>query len=109
MSGKIRPSLREKTLKNVAWCNLSQTDKNCIKQVFDKFEEQQAEIERLQKKQDLFADIGKMHSEIKAEAVKDLMIRLTMYFARYRAKDTITIEEMFKLIQKIAEEAVGDD
>ena len=47
MSGKCRPSLREKTLKNVAWCNLSQTDKNCIKQVFDKFEEQEAEIERL--------------------------------------------------------------
>lgn len=44
----------------------------------------------------------------KAEAVKDLLIRLTMHFASYRAKDTITIKDMFQMIQKIAEEAVGD-
>lgn len=37
MSGKCRPSLRAKTLENVKRCNLSQTDKNCIQAVFERF------------------------------------------------------------------------
>ncbi len=39
MAGKTRPSLREKTLQNVALSNLSLTDKQCIQSVFEKFEE----------------------------------------------------------------------
>ena len=38
MPGKSRPSLREKTLQNVALSNLSLTDKKCIESVFEKFE-----------------------------------------------------------------------
>ena len=38
MAGKTRPSLREKTLQNVALSNLSLTDKQCIQSVFEKFE-----------------------------------------------------------------------
>ena len=34
MSGKARPSLRRKTLENVRYCNLSETDKQCIYAVF---------------------------------------------------------------------------
>ena len=41
------------------------------KDALDLINRQQAEIERLQEKQDLFADIGKMYSEIKADAVKE--------------------------------------
>lgn len=39
MSGKARPSLRKKTLENVRFCNLSQTDKECIFEVFRRYEE----------------------------------------------------------------------
>jgi predicted RNA-binding Zn-ribbon protein involved in translation (DUF1610 family) len=39
MPGKCRPSLRGKTLANVMYSNLSQTDKDCIKAVFERYEE----------------------------------------------------------------------
>ena len=39
MAGKTRPSLRAKTLQNVATSNLSTTDKKCIFEVFNKFAE----------------------------------------------------------------------
>ena len=38
MSGKCRPSLRKKTLANVMRSPLSITDKECVKAVFEKFE-----------------------------------------------------------------------
>lgn len=38
MSGKCRPSLRGKTLHNVMRSALSNTDKECVKAVFEKFE-----------------------------------------------------------------------
>ena len=38
MSGKCRPSLRPKTLENVGRSNLSTTDKECIRAVFERFE-----------------------------------------------------------------------
>ena len=38
MAGKSRPSLRAKTLQNVATSNLSMTDKKCIVSVFAKFD-----------------------------------------------------------------------
>ena len=37
MPGKCRPSLRAKVLENVKSCNLSHTDKDCIKVVFERF------------------------------------------------------------------------
>lgn len=39
MPGKARPSLRKKTLLNVSRSNLSIIDKNCIAEVFKRFEE----------------------------------------------------------------------
>lgn len=39
MSGKARPSLRQKTLENVKRSNLSETDKKCIEEVFKRYEE----------------------------------------------------------------------
>ena len=38
MPGKCRPSLRAKTLENVMRSNLSTTDKECIKAVFERCE-----------------------------------------------------------------------
>ena len=94
MSGKCRPCLRQKTLENVAWCNLSQTDKNCIKAVFDKFEEQQAEIERLKKLTDAYFKIClAMTEEIekaKAEVVKE--------FAKRLKKESILTDKFGKVV-----------
>lgn len=45
MAGKCRPSLRRKTLENVKHSNLSQTDKDCITEVFKRYEETQREGE----------------------------------------------------------------
>ena len=73
MSGKCRPSLREKTLENVKWCNLSQTDKDCIKAVFELAEQQQAEIERLQTEKD---NLIKTYKECATEVIKDFLYRL---------------------------------
>ena len=39
MAGKTRPSLLKKTLENVETSDLSNTDKKCIKQVFEAFSE----------------------------------------------------------------------
>ena len=59
MSGKCRPSLRAKTLENVKWCNLSQTDKDCIKAVFELAEQQQEDIKRLRESiRDMVSDEG---------------------------------------------------
>ena len=50
MPGKVRPSLRIKTLENVKASNLSQTDKECINNVFRLVDEQRREIEFLREK-----------------------------------------------------------
>ena len=39
MAGKTRPSLRRKVLYNVEHSNLNATDKECIKAVFEKFDD----------------------------------------------------------------------
>ena len=39
MSGKTRPSLRRKCLQNVRYSDLSNTDKDCIAAVFERFAE----------------------------------------------------------------------
>lgn len=39
MSGKARPSARKKTLQNVKYSALSTTDKNCIEEVFKRYDE----------------------------------------------------------------------
>ncbi len=51
MIDKCRPLLRQKTLENVKKSILMQADKNCIQAVFERFEEQQAEIARFKNRQ----------------------------------------------------------
>lgn len=43
MPGKARPSLRSKTLANVRRSNLSETDKKCIEEIFERYEQLQKE------------------------------------------------------------------
>jgi hypothetical protein len=50
------------------------------KDALDLINRQKAEIERLQKENNQFADIGKMYSEIKAEAIKEFAERLKGHF-----------------------------
>lgn len=47
-----------------------------MESALDLINRQQAEIERLQKENNQFADIGKMYSEIRAEAIKEFAERL---------------------------------
>lgn len=64
-----------------AYNRLKAENKNCgvkiqnqreqLKACNEKIKEQQAEIERLKKENHRFADIGKMYSEIRAEAYKE--------------------------------------
>ena len=74
MAGKLRPSLSEKTLQNVAISNLSSADKKCIQSVFEKFDEiSKADVVRCEKckhitihnSPTLYAYCNKMHYEFK--------------------------------------------
>ena len=62
-------------IRNCKWgtCNCSQITANAA---LDLINRQQIEIERLQKVNDSFTDIGKLYSEIKVEAIKDFAERL---------------------------------
>lgn len=74
--------------------------------------ELKAEIERLQKENNQFADIGKMYSEIKAEAIKEFAERLKNYYInnkRYRRPYAHTlIDFLFDIIDNLVKEMVGD-
>jgi hypothetical protein len=68
---------------------------------------QKAEIERLNKAVDLFADIGKMYSEIKAEAYKEFAERLKEKFARQVSKGYCKVLNDF--VDNLLKEMVGED
>ena len=61
-------------------CPLRDNEKSCSVTIstlaLDLINHQKAEIERLQTENNQFADIGKMYSEIKAEAIKEFAERL---------------------------------
>lgn len=96
MSGKCRASLRAKTLENVKRSLLSQADKNCIAEVFERYEKsldlinrKNAEIERLKSHSGKCIYLSddettefcvegacnqfKTEGEIRAEAIKEVL------------------------------------
>ena len=83
----------------------------CVNQLaseaLDLINRQKAEIERLQKKQDLFANIGKMYSEIKAEAVKEFAERLIQSLIGMPQKD-LNYSNLIEHIDNLYKETVGD-
>lgn len=100
MAGKCRPSLRRKTLEHLKWCNLSQTTKDCITEVFKRYEESVAEIYRL----NLYAETllmslekcqgwdKKSQSRVRSEAITEFAERLKKeagYFGRAVSVETI--------------------
>lgn len=128
MSGKCRPSLREKTLYNVDRCNLSQTDKDCIKAVFELTEKQKAEIESIYRKVNgeinillaerdvakqevnrlsvMVIELQKQLKTAKAEAVKEFAERLKAEYADFDEKyETILPENINKTIDDLLAEA----
>lgn len=71
MSGRARPSARKKTLYNVKISALSVTDKKCIEEVFEKYEQQKAEIEELKKSRDRWREIAEIFDKAIKEAEKE--------------------------------------
>lgn len=63
-------------------------------------EQKQAEIERLQKVNDSFTDIGKLYSEIKAEAIKE--------FAEMLCKGRVSNDPVVIAVKTELKEMVGD-
>lgn len=78
-----------------------------IKYPSDLINRYKAEIERLQKDNSLFADIGKMYSEIKSEARKDFAKRLKKNLHGY-SDSAFTIATVFREINDLLKEMERD-
>lgn len=72
----------------------------------DQINEQFEEIERLQKENNQFADIGKMYSEIRAEAIKEFAENIKLEF--YKEFDEIIPSIMADKIDNLVKEMVGE-
>lgn len=70
------------------------------KATLDLINRQKAEIERLKAENNQFADIGKMHSEIKAEAIKKLAEDFEKEFFVGGVTYSITKEEFDEFIKR---------
>ena len=92
-------------------------DGDCVDKVkrdaLDLINLQQAEIERFKiENQSLrsAANSYKIHyNEARAEAVKELIERLTKEYAHYTLDFTTTIDIFFCSVKRIAKEMIGDD
>ena len=63
-----------------------------------------AEVERLQKENERFADIGKMYSEIKAEAIKAFAERLIEIGVQEGAYEYVSVYDIDNLVKELTEE-----
>ena len=86
--------------------------KGHLEQLKSRYDNAKAEIERLQKENNQFADIGKMYSEIRAEAIKkyieklkDLSYESDLYDRNERWVKAVTVEE----IDETYKEMVGEN
>ena len=73
------------------------------KESVDLINRQQAEMERLKKENNQFADIGKMYSEIRAEAIKEFAERLEEKIFN------CDLVYVYEHIDNLVKEMVGDD
>lgn len=87
MSGKCRPSLRSKTLSNVMDSNLSKTDKECIFEVFKRFEELGEVIKEL----------GTELEQVKEEIE---LYKNTNYKLQYKGEE-LTVSEVGKKLDEL--------
>lgn len=120
MSRRIRPSARKKTLHNVMCSALSETDKKCIAEVFEKFEFQKDEIiglingqETLQKAlAESEAKYNEAAKRFYKEGVNDFAERLKNVYTsdkRYdRPNPQTMLSKLFYNITIVAKELRGD-
>ena len=87
MSGKCRPSLRSKTLSKVMDSNLSKTDKECIFEVFKRFEELGEVIKEL----------GTELEQVKEEIE---LYKNTHYKLQYKGEE-LTVSEVGKKLDEL--------
>jgi hypothetical protein len=80
-----------------------------LKAVLSLINRQKAEIERLQAIVDSFTDIGKLYSEIKAEAIKEFAERLKAEFLGDEQIVNIAWANAINHIDNLVKEMVGDD
>ena len=84
---------------------------NCHKllgDIIDLINRKQAEIERLQKVNDSFTDIGKLYSEIKVEAIKEFAKRLKSPIYINSNLLVYQCEAVESMIDDIVKEMVGE-
>ena len=83
---------------------------NCIslycQGALDEIIRQDEEIERLKKENEQFADIGKLYSEVRADAINEYIKELEKY-RMMEDKDHITVVP-FATIKAVANRMVGD-
>lgn len=96
MSRRIRPSARKKTWHNVMCSELSETDKKCIEEVFEKFELQKSRIENLEEQRDVYmqeaAEYSKEIDVLKAD--KEALIAGQETLQKFLAEKDKEIERM---------------
>lgn len=94
---------------NCKECPLKKQNPECMdimmKAILDLINRQKAEIERLKKENNQFADIGKMYSEIKSEAIKEFAVRLKEELQTGAAIMRISV---IQIINSLSEEMVGE-
>lgn len=74
-----------------------------FKAALDLINRQKAEIERLQKENKQFADIGKMYSEIKLEIIKEVTAEIYNSFRQYENYDRHHTFEILNRIESVEE------
>ena len=87
------------------------TDTDITKFALDLINRQKAEIERLEQEKgqfeadvEMFTDIGKMYSELKAEAVKEFAEKLKEYVESY----DVTTGYRVTIVQAVEEETIDN-
>lgn len=85
--------------------HLMECHRTASKDALDLINRQQAEIERLQNENNQFADIGKLYSEIKAEAIKEFaeLIKANKH------KLFFSVKGFDEQIDNLKKEMVGDN
>ena len=104
----------ENTCGNCPLFNIGRPDcyRTLAKHSLDLINRQQAEIERLQKVNDSFTDIGKLYSEIKADAIKEFAEELkqrTLIQPDYNDFVKEFLKIIHRNIDNLVKEMVGEE
>lgn len=107
----IIKALEEYSQRGFTFCNIAMPEfARCILALINR---QQAEIERLEKETECFADIGKMYSEVRAEAVKEFAESLIMNITINNTNDgyldyAVDYNCLIEDIQDLVKEMIGE-